>query len=128
VHGRFDLVVEQSEENSWRFGVEVKKIRRYNMGRSISLSECFVDLRTRSLPWLSEFNVQPPSLCTFKGYIYTFQILLELKIVLAGRTGWDRPETLLRSSTTHCTRKSKIPDQIALCRLLSAGDLAEPGL
>jgi hypothetical protein len=71
VHGIFDLVVEQNEENSWGFGVEVKKIRRYNMGRSISLSEHFVDLRTRSLAWLSEFNVQSPSLCTFKEYICT---------------------------------------------------------
>jgi hypothetical protein len=85
--------------------------------RSISLSEYFVDLRTRSLAWLSEFNDQPPSLCTFKEYIYTFQILLESKFVLAGRIGWGRPETLLRSSTTHCTRKSKISDQIVLCRL-----------
>jgi hypothetical protein len=41
------------------------------MGRSISLSEYFVDLRTRSLAWLSEFNDQLPSLCTFKEYICT---------------------------------------------------------
>jgi hypothetical protein len=57
------------------------------MGRSISLSEYFVDLRTRSLAWLSEFYDQPSSLCTFKEYICTFQILLELKIVLADRIG-----------------------------------------
>jgi hypothetical protein len=38
--------------------------------RSISLSEYFVHLRTRSLAWLSGFNDQPSSRCTFKGYIY----------------------------------------------------------
>jgi hypothetical protein len=48
-----------------------KEIRRYTRGRSIGLSGYFVVLRTRSLAWLSEFNDQPPSLCTFKDYIST---------------------------------------------------------